>query len=168
MKLNEFHIIALSSKLENFRQHLHWLAKHYLQAVHEELQYSWLKENRLIQLDKVAEVISFFEQCCQDSQHYHILLGQLEQKNVAYFFGLIKNNIAEIPQQTGYINGLYVIPEMRHHGLGSLMLNEANKWFRASAIKTIELNVTHRNTSAEQFWEKHGYKPCETIYATLI
>lgn len=165
---DEFHIFQLSSKSENFYQQLNWLAVSYLQAVHEEVQHSWLKDHRLIQIDMMTEVVAFFEQCCQNLQHYHILLGQLDKKNVAYFFGLIKDNIAEIPKQTGYINGLYVIPEKRNHGLGSILLNEANKWFHASSIHMIELNVTHRNISANHFWEKHGYKPCETIYATLI
>ena len=59
---------------------------------------------------------------------------------------------------TGYILGIFIEPDMRRKGLGSLLLHFAENWCHENGFLHLTLNVGWRNECARQFYESHGYR----------
>jgi GNAT superfamily N-acetyltransferase len=64
-------------------------------------------------------------------------------------FEKIPNPVNDEPELHAYVTNFYVVPEMRNHGLGKILLNRALSWCRA------------RNTDAVILWATPGSK---TLY----
>src|SRR5574340_446807 len=58
----------------------------------------------------------------------------------------------------GMLTDLYVTKRYRERGVGSLALYEIEDYCRERGIRTIELQVQHRNRSAETFYRKAGFR----------
>ena len=58
---------------------------------------------------------------------------------------------------TGYILGIFVEPELRRIGIGTYLLSVAESWCRDKGFLHITLNVGWHNDSARRFYESHGY-----------
>jgi ribosomal protein S18 acetylase RimI-like enzyme len=67
----------------------------------------------------------------------------------------IKQDVA--PQEY-YILGLSILPEFRNQGLGSYLLNQAEKQSHAYDCPSLCLDVTYNNTSARALFERVGYR----------
>ncbi|WP_018231452.1 GNAT family N-acetyltransferase [Thioalkalivibrio thiocyanodenitrificans] len=52
---------------------------------------------------------------------------------------------------------LFVRPELRRSGVGSLLVERAEAFAREAGAYKMELNVLARNASALRFYEGHGY-----------
>jgi ribosomal protein S18 acetylase RimI-like enzyme len=57
----------------------------------------------------------------------------------------------------GLLIDLYVEKRFRNRGIGSLALYEVEDFCRERGIRTIELQVTHHNKAAEDFYRKAGF-----------
>lgn len=60
-------------------------------------------------------------------------------------------------EETGYILGIFVEPELRRKGIGSALLRYAESWCREKGLLSLTLNVGWHNDSARSFYEAHGY-----------
>ena len=58
---------------------------------------------------------------------------------------------------TGYLLGIYVEPELRRQGIGSMLLEEAEAICREKGYITMTLNVGAPNSAAVSFYDKHGF-----------
>jgi ribosomal protein S18 acetylase RimI-like enzyme len=58
----------------------------------------------------------------------------------------------------GMLTDLYVEKRYRNCGVGSLALYELEDFCRERGIRTIELQVLHRNKAAEAFYRKAGFR----------
>lgn len=58
---------------------------------------------------------------------------------------------------TGYVLGIFVEPELRGRGIGSALLAHAESWCREKGLPHISLNVSWHNENARKFYESHGY-----------
>lgn len=56
------------------------------------------------------------------------------------------------------LDELYVVPTMRGHGLGSVLLAAAEDVIRARGGELLEINVDGYDTDARRFYERHGYR----------
>jgi ribosomal protein S18 acetylase RimI-like enzyme len=61
----------------------------------------------------------------------------------------------------GLLIDLYVEKRFRNRGIGSLALYEVEDFCRERGIRTIELQVTHHNKGAEDFYRKAGFRILE-------
>ena len=52
---------------------------------------------------------------------------------------------------------LGVRPEMRRHGVGRLLVEEAQSWVRDRGVARIEIQVATGNTEGQAFWRAIGY-----------
>lgn len=53
---------------------------------------------------------------------------------------------------------IYILPTYKHHGLGSLLYNQALKLAQAQGKATIALGVWEHNEPAKAFYTKRGFK----------
>jgi len=56
------------------------------------------------------------------------------------------------------LTDLYVDKRYRNRGVGSLALYELEDFCRERGIRTIELQVLHRNKAAEAFYRQAGFR----------
>lgn len=59
---------------------------------------------------------------------------------------------------TGYLLGIYVEPELRCTGIGSSLLEYAEKWCGEKGYLSLTLNVSRLNTVAQSLYEKQGFR----------
>jgi ribosomal protein S18 acetylase RimI-like enzyme len=58
----------------------------------------------------------------------------------------------------GYIITIDVLEAYRRHGLGKLLLGEAERRLAANGARAIALDTAVNNTVAIAFWQNHGYR----------
>jgi ribosomal protein S18 acetylase RimI-like enzyme len=58
----------------------------------------------------------------------------------------------------GYIITIDVLEAYRRHGLGTLLLGEAERRLAANGASEIGLDTAVNNETAIAFWQKHGYR----------
>ncbi|MGH9738724.1 MAG: GNAT family N-acetyltransferase [Candidatus Acidiferrales bacterium] len=58
----------------------------------------------------------------------------------------------------GYIITMDVLSSYRRHGVGSMLLIEAERRLIASGVRQIGLETATNNSPAIAFWQKHGYR----------
>ncbi|MGA9884272.1 MAG: N-acetyltransferase [Candidatus Acidiferrales bacterium] len=58
----------------------------------------------------------------------------------------------------GYIITMDVLSNYRRHGVGSMLLIEAERRLIASGVRQIGLETATNNAPAIAFWQKHGYR----------
>jgi ribosomal protein S18 acetylase RimI-like enzyme len=58
----------------------------------------------------------------------------------------------------GYIITIDVLEAYRRHGLGTLLLTEAEQRLAANGAREIGLDTAVNNAAAIAFWQKHGYR----------
>ena len=74
----------------------------------------------------------------------------LNDKLVGYIHLRIKNQI-------GVISGIYTIPEVRRHGIGTQMMQWAFDQFDSVGVEQIDLYVRRDNPKAMSFYEALGF-----------
>ena len=58
----------------------------------------------------------------------------------------------------GFVSGVYIDPAHRRSGMGGLLYEELEKWFREKEVDSYELQVLTGNPGAIAFWEALGYR----------
>ncbi|MGC2329830.1 MAG: N-acetyltransferase [Candidatus Acidiferrales bacterium] len=58
----------------------------------------------------------------------------------------------------GYIITIDVLESYRRHGLGTLLLAEAERRLAVNGATEVALDTAVNNTAAIAFWKKHGYR----------
>lgn len=58
----------------------------------------------------------------------------------------------------GMILDVFVKPDWRGKGVGSLLTEEAEKWIKNKGVKTAVLTVSPENKKGVEFWEGKGYE----------
>jgi GNAT superfamily N-acetyltransferase len=59
------------------------------------------------------------------------------------------------------LDELYVVPELRGHGIGSALLALVEQTARQRGAGLLEINVDGEDTDARRFYERHGYTNTE-------
>jgi len=59
------------------------------------------------------------------------------------------------------LDELYVVPELRGRGLGSMLLDATERVIRQRGGELLEINVDGDDTGARRFYERHGYANSE-------
>lgn len=61
----------------------------------------------------------------------------------------------------GLLDELYVVPDRRSGGLGTLLLRAAEQVVRERGGEVLEINVDGDDAAARRFYERHGYRNSE-------
>jgi ribosomal protein S18 acetylase RimI-like enzyme len=62
-----------------------------------------------------------------------------------------------LPRSYGVIDSLIVAPDYRNQGIGTALMDHAERWARQKGAAEIELNVYEFNTRAQAFYQNMGY-----------
>ncbi len=66
--------------------------------------------------------------------------------------------VAESDGITGHIVTLDVAPEHRRRGIGSTLLELAERKLAANGVRTVEIETATENEAGVAFWQGHGYR----------
>ena len=59
---------------------------------------------------------------------------------------------------TGWISEVFVADELRGAGVGRLLIDAANAWYRGERITRVELQVVVGNARGRRFYEQLGWR----------
>ncbi|WP_135661766.1 GNAT family N-acetyltransferase [Halorhabdus rudnickae] len=94
----------------------------------------------------------------------HIVSGRVrvargDGRLLGFVMFSVESGTLERTVTRGLIENLYVIPERRRHGIGTALLEAAEKALAESGVDTVTLEVLADNDSARSFYDTHGYDP---------
>jgi GNAT superfamily N-acetyltransferase len=86
-------------------------------------------------------------------------VAELGRELVAFLFAEVGEDAAEADglQKCGTIQELYVVPELRDHGLARALVDEADAWFRERRVGRASVRVELANQDAADFWHHLGF-----------
>ena len=148
-------------------------------AVSDALRISVLLKTAYIQTYAVEgitfEFANFIEKRFSIQTIERIITQHPDQLFVAYFKGnpvgaeeLIFESecpIRHIP--TAELSKLYVLDAFQKRGIGSKLLQEAERLASSSGIKECTLEVYNKNEQAINFYQNHGYKIIGSVDASM-
>jgi ribosomal protein S18 acetylase RimI-like enzyme len=62
-----------------------------------------------------------------------------------------------IPRKFGFVDGIFVSPDVRRKGVGTRLWQIAIDWLQQKGVSKINLTVATRNPHAVEFWRKMGF-----------
>lgn len=73
-------------------------------------------------------------------------------------------DVAEHPfmpewKRAGYITQFLVSRNYRQRGIGVMLMDYINDWFRSRGLEVVLLNVNVENETGIRFWKRQGFKP---------
>lgn len=97
-----------------------------------------------------------------------ILLAESNGK----IYGLLKAELRESmfyePRKEGAIIEFYLMPELRHGGIGKKMLDEAIARLKKRGVKLVTAEFPTNNKIAIEFYTKQGFRPIVYIFGKAI
>ena len=87
---------------------------------------------------------------------YQTLVAVMEN-GVAGFIGLLTLPVYEHPLPIGWILALCISPQHRREGLGTALIQEAEKYYRIQGVSDIRLHSGIHRDEAHKFYEKMGF-----------
>ena len=91
-------------------------------------------------------------------REWPIYLVESNNEGVAFCQMIASKDPDDDPQNVGHITSLHVLPQLRKRGYGRALLELVFREFRRRGIMEVTLWVLEQNTSARQFYEKHGFR----------
>lgn len=162
MNPQNFQIIHLNQNSPKASALLDWLVDAYFLGLKKEIQQTGLSNLRQVDLNQKSSIKRLFESFLENQTEAAIFLALDSQKNPqGYAFGALKENFGETPNILGVINGVYVQPKFRRHGLATLLYQKLKHWFYQQQVQLLELNIAHQNNAGIEFWQKQGFQLSE-------
>jgi ribosomal protein S18 acetylase RimI-like enzyme len=93
-----------------------------------------------------------------------IKVAEIKGKPIGYIrFHARKGSL----ERYGRINIIFVEKNYRNRGIGKLLLEKAEEWFRLQGIGRMEAVVTNSNVSSCEFFRHKGYAEKRTVFEKL-
>lgn len=94
-----------------------------------------------------------------DDHKYAVFVAESENGLVGFAMGRVNESPSVVvPKTVGYIENIFVRPELRNSGIGTALCNELLAWFRRWGLGHVELFYQVENQEAAAFWNKMGFK----------
>jgi GNAT superfamily N-acetyltransferase len=87
---------------------------------------------------------------------YETLVAVMENR-VTGFIGLLTLPVYEHPGPIGWILALCISPQHRREGIGTALIQEAEKYYRIQGVTDIRLHSGAHRDEAHEFYEKMGF-----------
>lgn len=105
----------------------------------------------------LGEVRSVIERIVKDDRFGFVLVAlEKNEKPIAVALGCAFLGI-EHGGTSGWIEELYVLPEFRQRGIGSLLVAECIRVASASGWRAIDLEIDSHHRRAVSLYERHGF-----------
>jgi ribosomal protein S18 acetylase RimI-like enzyme len=92
-----------------------------------------------------------------DADDRWLLLLRIDSRAVGYCSYALTDDSGEMKPSAMKLEQLYLLPELHHRGLGTLMLRHVEEQARVCKLGTLVLQVNKRNTVAIAFYRKAGF-----------
>jgi len=86
--------------------------------------------------------------------------GKNERKGILWM-GMSRDQFT--CEDTGYLLGLFVSPELRGKGLGKALIRCAEEWCRVKDLTLLTLNVGSTNSAVKRIYDKLGFEERSTV-----
>ena len=106
----------------------------------------------------------FFEQLIED-EHSALLVAEADSRLVGVATALLRtapNFPVFIAQTWGVLDNIAIAQAWRRRGVGSALIEHAERWLQDRSANWIELGVYEFNEGARAFYQKLGYLPVST------
>jgi ribosomal protein S18 acetylase RimI-like enzyme len=90
------------------------------------------------------------------SSTYRTIVALVDEK-VAGFIGLLTLPVYEHDHPIGWILALCVDPQHRRLGVGTALIQEAEKYYRTQGVSDMRLHSGIQRNEAHEFYEKLGF-----------
>ncbi len=97
-----------------------------------------------------------------------VLLCELNGRIVGLLKAQLKERIFYEPKKEGAIVDFYLLPSVRHKGLGTRMLEEAEKRLKEKGVQLITAEFPTHNKIAIDFYKNHEYHPILNIFGKKL
>ena len=97
------------------------------------------------------------ERLIEEKVKGHIMYGMMDQDKIIGFMQLEKNT-----DDLFYLQKLVVLPEYRHMGLGTKILDYAKKQVREMGGERISIGIIEENTVLKNWYLAYGFRPTGT------
>ncbi|MCF0116708.1 MAG: ribosomal protein S18-alanine N-acetyltransferase [Bacilli bacterium] len=103
--------------------------------------------------------ISFISPWTQQQFLYEMKENEFAHLFVADYDGIVIGYIDFwITFDSGCINHIAVLPNLKRRGVGTILLTDAIARMTNAGVSNITLEVRHHNESAINFYKRHGFK----------
>jgi len=87
------------------------------------------------------------------------LLVARERRMLGFVMFCLESGTYEQSITRGIVENLYVVPDRRSEGIGSVLLEAAERRLRERGVDAVALEVMTSNERARSFYREHGYTP---------
>lgn len=90
-----------------------------------------------------------------------LIVAWVDKTPVGYGLAFDVAEHSFMPEWTraGYITQFLVSKSYRKHGVGKLLMDYINDWFRSRGLQKVLLNVDMDNKAGIRFWKSQGFEP---------
>lgn len=92
-----------------------------------------------------------------NDRNHGVFVVEIEGEVVGFLWVAIFSN-TWTGERYGYINNIYVRPELRERGIGNMMMAKAESFFRFHHLRKLRLTVTSSNAAALGLYQKAGFQ----------
>ncbi|HEX9952418.1 MAG TPA: GNAT family N-acetyltransferase [Rubricoccaceae bacterium] len=72
------------------------------------------------------------------------------------------------PSEMVYVDDLYVAPDVRGRGIGTLLLDEARAWGHATGASEVRAGVLATNPAGRRFWARAGARDFSVVVTLAL
>ncbi len=92
-----------------------------------------------------------------------VLIAEEQGRIIGFAAGAVRDRRPEdvyqvVSFQDGELTELYVVPEARHRGIGTALVEACERWFRENGCGAVHIEVFAPNEGAIRFYERLGYE----------
>ena len=119
--------------------------------------YRGIMPDDVIAKTDLAYRTAFWKERIADAE-WPVLLIEEKGKALAFCQMIPTKDSDDDPKRVGHITSLHVLPQLRGHGYGRILMGHVLDEFRRRGFAEVTLWVLERNRAARLFYEKHGFK----------
>jgi aminoglycoside 6'-N-acetyltransferase I len=103
------------------------------------------------------------------SKKDRLLLYMINDEPSAFIHVSIRSDYVEGAETspTGFVEGIYVSPQLRRKGISKKLLNEGEKWLKSKGCTQIGSDIELSNDTSYQFHTNVGFKEANRLIAFI-
>lgn len=118
--------------------------------------------------DDIEEQARKYLENAVENDDRFVLLCEMNGRIVGLLKAQLKERQFYEPRKEGAIVEFYLLPSVRHEGLGKKMLEEAEKRLKDKGVQLITAEFPTNNKIAIEFYKSQNYHPVLNVYGKKL